>query len=133
MSLNSKQVLFIRSSPLSILERSSMVFTRRESRFTSSETNFQIIILFIGRDRAVQNPVDKAGDGSHGGFQLVGNISDEAPRVPSEEDSEAAMLLNATASSPISSSLVTGTRREKSPDPKHRAASAISRKGLTIL
>ena len=41
--------------------------------------NFQIIILFIGRDRAVQNPVDKAGDGSHGGFQLVGNISDEAP------------------------------------------------------
>ena len=54
-------------------------------------------------------------------------------RVPSEEDSEAAMLLNATASSPISSSLVTGTRREKSPDPKHRAASAISRKGLTIL
>ena len=46
-------------------------------------------------------------------------------------ESESAMLLNAVASWPISSLLVTGTRMEKSPSPKLLAAADICRRGLT--
>ena len=52
-------------------------------------------------------------------------------RVPSELDRELAMLLKDKASWPNSSALVTGTRTEKSPPPKLRAAADICRKGFT--
>ena len=40
------------------------------------------MVLHIGRDGAVQNAVDEALDGGHGGAQLVGNIAHElAPGV----------------------------------------------------
>ena len=46
-------------------------------------------------------------------------------------ESESAMLLNESASWPISSLEVTGTRTEKSPSPKLFAAADICRRGLT--
>ena len=38
----------------------------------------QVFVLLLLGDGAVQNAVDKPGDGGHGGFQLVGDIGDKA-------------------------------------------------------
>ena len=55
-----------------------MDFTSRDRRFTSSETMCRYLSSCSLGMVAVQNAVDKPGDGGHGGFQLVGDIGDKA-------------------------------------------------------
>ena len=43
--------------------------------------DLQIVPLPLRRDGAVQNTVGVAGDGGHGGFQLVGHVGDEVPAL----------------------------------------------------
>ena len=40
--------------------------------------NMQVFVLLAPGDGTIQNAVDEPGDGGHGGFQLVGDIGDEA-------------------------------------------------------
>ena len=43
--------------------------------------DLQVLPLVLRRDGAVQNAVGIAGDGGHGGLQLVGDIGDELPAL----------------------------------------------------
>ena len=44
--------------------------------------DLQVLLLPLRRDGAVQNAVRVAGDGGHGGLQLMGDIGDEFPALP---------------------------------------------------
>ena len=44
--------------------------------------DLQILLLVFRRDGAVQDAVGIAGDGGHGGFQLVGDVGDKLPALP---------------------------------------------------
>ena len=118
-------------SPLSMRERSSMDFTSRDRRFTSSETMCRYLsscsLGMVPSKMPSINPAMVV----MGVFSSWETLAIKLRRVPSELEREFAMLLKERASCPSSSALVTGTRTEKSPPPKVRAAALICRRGCT--
>ncbi len=120
-------------SPLSILERSSMDFTSLDSLFTSSETICRYLSCSPCGMVPSRIPSIKPAMVVMGVFSSWETFAIKLRRIPSEFVREFAILLKDTASCPISSSLETGTRTEKSPAPKLLAAADISLKGRTSL
>ena len=127
---NSAGWIFI--SPLSMRDRSSMDFTSRDRRLTSLETTSRY--FFCSPWGMVPSKIPSMNPAMvvMGVFSSWETLAIKLRRIPSEFVSEFAMLLKERASCPNSSVLVTGTRTEKSPAPKDRAAADICRRGRTI-
>ena len=126
---NSAGWIFI--SPLSMRDRSSMDFTSRDSRFTSLDTTCKYFSCSFWGMVPSRMPSINPAMVVMGVFSSWDTLAIKLLRIPSELVSEFAMLLKDRASCPSSSVLVTGTRTEKSPAPKLRAAADICRRGFT--
>ena len=120
------------SSPLSILDRFSMVCTSRDSRLVSLETMVRYFFSCSGGMVPSRIPSIKPEIVVIGVFSSWLTLAIKLRLAHSLSAREVAMALNATASSLISSSPLSSTRTEKSPSPKLWAASAIFRSGCTM-